>query len=153
MKKFEIIMLIVFLFASTIYSFILPDQQVEAIKINKEIVVYVEGEINQKFIFKNNPTIKEVLEKVGLGNNYHFNEAIILDNEQTIYIPILDESLISLNDATIEELMSIKGIGEVTAKKIVEFRGKQRFELIEDIMKISGVGEKTYYKLRGYLCL
>ena len=49
--------------------------------------------------------------------------------------------------------MIIKGIGDKTADKIIEYRQKQRFNMIEDIKNISGIGDKTYLRIRSLLCL
>lgn len=56
---------------------------------------------------------------------------------------------VNLNTATLEQLKTIPGIGEVTAKKIIEFREKNgKFSSVEDLMKIDRIGEKTFNKLR-----
>ena len=68
------------------------------------------------------------------------------------YIPE-GTNLISLNNATKEQLMTIKGIGDKTADKIIEYRQKTPFCTIEDITNISGIGEKTYLRIRSLLCL
>ena len=49
--------------------------------------------------------------------------------------------------------MSLQGVGEKTALKIIDYRQQQPFETIEDIMNIRGIGEKTYLRLREHLCL
>ncbi len=48
--------------------------------------------------------------------------------------------------------MSVPGIGESLAKRIVQFRDKNgRFEKVDDLMKVQGIGEKSIEKLRPYL--
>ena len=49
--------------------------------------------------------------------------------------------------------MTLDGVGEKTALKIINYRQQQPFETIEDIMNINGIGEKTYLRLREHLCL
>ena len=55
---------------------------------------------------------------------------------------------VNLNTATLEELKSIKGIGETKAKAILEYRQEQNFTSVEDIKKIKGIGEKTFESIK-----
>ena len=58
-------------------------------------------------------------------------------------------SLVNLNTATKEELMTLKGIGESTAEDIIRYREKSGgFKKIEDIMKISGIKEAGFQKIK-----
>ena len=59
---------------------------------------------------------------------------------------------LDINRATESELMLISGIGEVTAKKIIELRAKLgRFRAIEQLMSIKGIKEKKLAKFCKYL--
>lgn len=59
---------------------------------------------------------------------------------------------VDLNRASVEELKTLKGVGDVIAKRIVEYRENNGgFEKIEDIMKVKGIGEKTFLKLKDRL--
>lgn len=61
---------------------------------------------------------------------------------------------ISINNATLEELMTLPSIGEAKAKKIIEYRTKEgKFETIEDIMKVSGIGEALFNKIKDNIAL
>ncbi|MDI6817106.1 MAG: ComEA family DNA-binding protein [Actinomycetota bacterium] len=56
---------------------------------------------------------------------------------------------INLNLATAEQLDSLSGVGEVTAKKIIDHRTKKGpFRRVEDIMQIDGIGQKKFEKLK-----
>ncbi len=56
---------------------------------------------------------------------------------------------ININTATVTELMTLDGIGEVKAKAIVEYREKNGyFKSIDDITLVKGIGEKTLEKNR-----
>lgn len=64
------------------------------------------------------------------------------------------ETLISLNNATKEELTKLPGIGEAKAEDIIAYRKENGpFEKIEDIKNISGIGESLFAKIKDYLTL
>ncbi len=59
---------------------------------------------------------------------------------------------IDLNQATVRELIQLPGVGEVIAKRIVDFREEHGpFKRVEDLMKIKGIGEKSLEKIRPYI--
>lgn len=59
---------------------------------------------------------------------------------------------ININTATESELETLKGIGPVKAKAIVEYRQKNgSFKTIEDIKNVKGIGDKTFDKLKDQL--
>ncbi len=56
---------------------------------------------------------------------------------------------ININTATVEELVSLPGIGPAYAKRIVEFREKNGpFKKVDDLLNVQGIGEKTLEKIR-----
>lgn len=56
---------------------------------------------------------------------------------------------ININTATVTELMTLDGIGEVKAKAIVEYReANGYFKSIDDLTLVSGIGVKTLEKNR-----
>lgn len=56
---------------------------------------------------------------------------------------------VNLNTATKEELMTLPGVGEVTAQKIIEYREeKGGFSSIDELKNISRIGDKTIDKFR-----
>ena len=65
-----------------------------------------------------------------------------------------DNGKISINNASLEELQKIPGVGPVTAQKIVEYRENAGgFSSVDELLNISGIGEKTYKKIQDYVIL
>jgi competence protein ComEA len=59
---------------------------------------------------------------------------------------------LNINTATVEQLVEVKGIGEVLAKRIVEYRQAQgEFKSLDELENVKGFGEKTLEKLLPYL--
>ena len=57
-------------------------------------------------------------------------------------------SIININTASLEELTTLKGIGEQKAQKIIEYRKKTPFNTKEQIMEVSGIGKSIYDKIK-----
>lgn len=66
--------------------------------------------------------------------------------------PVGAKQLININTADVQGLRSVKGIGLLKAKAIVNFREKNgSFKSIDDLVKIRGIGKKYLNKIRAYL--
>lgn len=61
--------------------------------------------------------------------------------------------LININTADAAELMKLKGVGEKTAEKIIEYRVQTPFEKPEDIMNVKGIGEKKFEDIKDNICV
>lgn len=65
-----------------------------------------------------------------------------------------DEGRLDINLATIEELMELKGIGEVLAPRIVNYREERgQFMAVEELTLVPGIGYKTLNNNREYICV
>lgn len=58
---------------------------------------------------------------------------------------------ININKASITELMTLPGVGEATALKIIEYRKRSPFTKPEDIMNVKGIGEKKFEKMKPFI--
>ncbi len=57
---------------------------------------------------------------------------------------------VNINTATVEELQSIKGIGQVKAEAIVKDRkANGKFKSINDLSRVKGIGEKTIKMIKN----
>jgi competence protein ComEA len=55
---------------------------------------------------------------------------------------------VSLNQASLEALEALPGVGPVLARRILEGRP---YERVEDLLKVKGIGPATLEKLRPYV--
>lgn len=56
---------------------------------------------------------------------------------------------INLNTATVEQLISLPGIGEKKAEAIIKYRNEHgRFSSTEQLLDVSGIGDATYEKIK-----
>lgn len=63
------------------------------------------------------------------------------------------ERKININTASESELVGLNGVGEVTAKAIIEYRENKKFESIEEIMEVKGIGAKKFEKIKDEICV
>ncbi|MBO0437352.1 helix-hairpin-helix domain-containing protein [Vagococcus fluvialis] len=75
-------------------------------------------------------------------------------NSNTANISKDEDGKINLNQATKEELMTLSGVGEKKAEKIIEYREENgSFKTIEDLKNVNGFGEKSFESLEKYISI
>jgi competence ComEA-like helix-hairpin-helix protein len=62
--------------------------------------------------------------------------------------------MLNLNQASSEELQEIKGIGKVTAERIVNYRQeKGGFSNLDELTEVPGIGSKSLDQIKGNLAV
>ncbi|MDD2376860.1 MAG: helix-hairpin-helix domain-containing protein [Clostridia bacterium] len=133
-----------------------------------KIAVYLSGAVNSPGIYNFNKGVRleEALNIIGgikqEADLSKLNLSKVLYDCEKIVIPYIQEEKIeidtkesqsdsekvNINEATEIELMTLSGIGEITAKKIIEYRKNGNFEIIEDIKKVPGIGDSKFDKIK-----
>jgi len=75
--------------------------------------------------------------------------------KKSLTILVAEDTIrISINDAGLDDLEDLPGIGPALANRIVEYRNANgRFEKLEDLRKVKGVGPKLFRKILPYIKL
>lgn len=72
--------------------------------------------------------------------------------EQLIqFLQELESNPININTASLSDLLQIPGITFVTGNSILTYRETQLYEKIEDLKKVRGIGEITFKKIEPYV--
>lgn len=61
---------------------------------------------------------------------------------------------VNVNVASVKELQTLPGIGQVTAQRIIDYRtAKGPFAAVEDLLKVKGIGQSSLQKIRDRIVL
>jgi competence ComEA-like helix-hairpin-helix protein len=62
------------------------------------------------------------------------------------------EKSIDINTADVETLVSLPGIGEKTAQKMIDLRAERgKFESLDELMDVKGIGKSKFNKIKKFL--
>lgn len=135
-----------------------------------EIYVHVCGQVKKPglYVFSSEPRVAQAIKKAGgftkKADKDQVNQAELVKDGTRLEIPKKEKksssnsedesqsSLVNLNKASKEQLMTLSGIGEAKAMMILAYREeKGRFQKIEDIMNISGIKEGVFDRIKGQI--
>ena len=147
-----------------------------------QIYVHICGSVNNSGVYMcdSNSRLFEVIELAGgftqEADETYLNLVEKISDGQRIYVPSKEEvltgnienisqvnnnqaqsniatSLININTASKEQLMTLPGIGEAKALDIMSYRSTNgNFKNTEDIKNISGIKESAYSKIKDLIC-
>lgn len=62
--------------------------------------------------------------------------------------------LININTADISELTTLPGVGEITAKRIIEFRTRRNgINNLDQLLQVKGIGKSKLEKIKKFLII
>ncbi|MGD9963768.1 MAG: SLBB domain-containing protein [Candidatus Izemoplasmatales bacterium] len=141
---------------------------IEKIIEKEKIYVSIKGEINNPgvYLVDEDILIKDLINLAGGltesadPSNINFNQTLVLGSVVFIpseitddYRPIdFDSELININTASLEELQTLKGIGEILGQRIIDYRNEfGDFNSIEEIQFVSGIKTTVYEQIKDFI--
>lgn len=139
-----------------------------------QVVVHVDGSVLQPGVYTLSGETVRVCDAVeaagGLADDADtstVNLAQPIVDGSKVHIPSSEEvsaaqagadspgaSLVNLNTAGMEELVQLPGVGEQTARAILQSREQYGpFASVDDLLRVSGIGEKKLEKIKPYACV
>ncbi|MDT8336285.1 MAG: SLBB domain-containing protein [Candidatus Izemoplasmatales bacterium] len=138
------------------------------IVIIPKIYVSVKGEVLNPDVYYVNQDIT-IIELINLAGGLtpdanpsliDYNQILVMGSIVNIpayqtddYQPIDNQNdLVNINTASLEELQTLKGIGEILGQRIIDYRIEYGyFASIEDIKLVSGIKDSIYEQIKDYI--
>ena len=117
------------------------------VKDEMVIIVYSYDEVENFTATKEKEGIEQ---EACLSQNGIQNDACIKDStDDTSSSSVVISGKVSLNTATLDELMTLPGIGEAKAQAIIEYREEVgAFQNIEELKEVSGIGDAIFDQIK-----
>lgn len=142
----------------------------------KECAVYISGAVKHAGVYRYMGTARvcDAVEYAGgflkNADQSSINLARVLEDGEQIHVltkaqakkkevvsgqvPGGQSEFVNINKATLEELMTLPGIGQAKAQLILDYRTEHGdFDAKEDLMKISGIKDGVYNKIKDLITI
>ena len=160
------------------------DVSTEGEKNIQKIRVYVCGAVRNPDVYTLDPDVRMIDAVNAAGGfseeaaEEYVNLAARIEDGQKIYIPTYEEieqapvdenetagssagenptgtgGKVNINSADKATLMTLPGVGESKADKIIDYRQTNGgFKTVEDIMLVAGIKEGMYNKIKDFICV
>lgn len=147
---------------------VLAEKTEESATLEAVVFVDIKGEVKKPGVYqmKAGDRVKDAIDAAGglteEADSQKVNLAKRLEDQMVIVVPKVGEEVeeipagetskeatkegkVNINTATVEELKTLKGVGEKKAEAIIEYRKKNgSFQTKEDLMKVRGIGKKLF---------
>ena len=96
------------------------------------------------------PNLKEIQDlKDGFGNSNLFSDKFGGNNSSS-----QSQGKVNINQAGVDELMTLTGIGPSKARSIIDYREQHGgFKSIEELLNVSGIGTSTYERIKEHVII
>lgn len=120
---------------------------------------FVSKYINMSSKLKDQQKIYIPFQQDVICEEIQFSKEVVEVYEEIINKPVENQteetveessSCININNATLEQLTELDGVGPSTAQKIIDGRP---YTKIEDILEVKGIGDATYAKFKDQICI
>jgi len=154
--------------SEAVVTTVLAEKTEENTTLEAVIFVDIKGEVKKPGVYqmKVGDRVKDALDAAGgltaEADSQKVNLAQRVEDQMVIVVPKVGEEAeaipagvtsketskegkVNINTATVEELKTLKGVGEKKAEAIIEYRKKNgSFKTKEDLMKVRGIGKKLF---------
>ena len=154
--------------SEAVVTTVLAEKMEESTTLEAVIFVDIKGEVKKPGVYqmKVGDRVKDALDAAGgltaEADSQKVNLAQRVEDQMVIVVPkvgeeaeaipagatskeVSKEGKVNINTATVEELKTLKGVGEKKAEAIIEYRKKNgSFKTKEDLMKVRGIGKKLF---------
>lgn len=154
--------------SEAVVTTVLAEKTEESTTLEAVIFVDIKGAVKKPGIYqmKVGDRVKDALDAAGglteEADSQKVNLAQRVEDQMVIVVPKVGEEAekipagetrkeaakdgkVNINTATVEELKTLKGVGEKKAEAIIEYRKKNgSFQTKEDLMKVRGIGKKLF---------
>lgn len=149
------------------------DEEFEAEQLDTSIIVDIKGEVQKPGVYEVDQHVR-VSDAISIAGGFtedadqtNMNLAQRVHDEMVIIVPKEGEEIISvstpgettttdedrnkirINQATLEEIQTLNGIGPKKAQAIIDYREEHgSFQSVEDLIEVNGIGEKTVENMK-----